>query len=119
MLEEKDYYAALGVEQPGEKEQEAAEPVEAQPAEAVSDTPTGEQVQEPAEPAEIETQEVQTGSLEQEEETDDAPAEPDGSQEEKKHEMSQQQRLPECCSAQEARTGRGDGTGTPGGTGEI
>lgn len=92
MLEEKDYYAALGVEQPGEKEQEAAEPVEAQPAEAVSDTPTGEQVQEPAEPAEIETQEVQTGSLEQEEETDDAPAEPDGSQEEKKHEMSQQQR---------------------------
>ena len=61
MLEEKDYYAALGVEQPGEKEQEAAGPVEAQPAEAVSDTPTGEQVQEPAEPAEIETQEVQTG----------------------------------------------------------
>lgn len=89
MLEEKDYYAALGVEQPGEKEQESAEPVESQPAEAVPDTPTGEKEQEVAEPAETETQEVQTEPLEQEEEIDGAP---EDSQEEKKLEMSQQQR---------------------------
>lgn len=92
MLEEKDYYAALGMEQPGEKEQEAAEPVEAKPAEAVSETPTGEQAQEVAEPAETETQEVQTDLLDQEEETDAAPAEPEDSLEEKKPEMSQEQR---------------------------
>ena len=48
MLEENDYYAALGMDESGEKEQEAAEPVEQSESQAQQ---TGEQAQEVAEPA--------------------------------------------------------------------
>lgn len=50
MLEENDYYAALGMDESGEKEQEAAEPV-AQLTEESQAQQTGEQAQEAAEPA--------------------------------------------------------------------
>mgnify|MGYP005795983639 CR=1 FL=1 len=63
MLEEKDYYAALEVEQSGEKAQEAAEPVEAQTAGEISQPPAGEQAQEVAEPAQ--TSQPETMSLQE------------------------------------------------------
>ena len=48
MLEENDYYAALGMDESGEKEQEAAEPVEQSESQAQQ---TGEQAQKATEPA--------------------------------------------------------------------
>lgn len=48
MLEENDYYVALGMDESGEKEQEAAEPVEQSESQAQQ---TGEQAQKATEPA--------------------------------------------------------------------